>query len=141
MPRIMVNFRVAAKSFIIHDDRLLVVKRRPNDVQKPGMWEIPGGRLEPGENPFEGLKREAKEETGLDIDVIHPLQVRHFTRDDGQTITMLIFLCKALTSNVQLSDEHTEFEWVPLERAKEKLPDFFKETVDVFNRLDLKKHL
>jgi len=56
----MDNFRVAAKSFVIKDNHLLLIKRRPNDVHKPGVWEIPGGRLEPGENPFEGLKRETK---------------------------------------------------------------------------------
>ncbi|MBI4149596.1 NUDIX domain-containing protein [Candidatus Woesearchaeota archaeon] len=97
------------------------IKRRDNDVHKPGVWEIPGGRLELGEDPYLGLQRETKEETGLDIEIIHPLDVHHFTRDDQQKITMIIFLCKALSSDVLLSKEHTHFEWSPVEKATEKL--------------------
>ena len=62
----MDNFRNAAKAFIVHDEKLLLLKRRPNDVHKPGEWDIPGGRLDPGENPFTGLERETKEETELE---------------------------------------------------------------------------
>ena len=136
-----VNFRIAAKSFIVKDNKLLVLKRRPNDVQKPSIWEIPGGRLEPGEDPVDGIKRETKEETGIDIEVSHPLNVRHFVRDDNQTITMLVFLCKALNDNVKLSQEHTDFDWIPLENCKEKLADFFHKEVDIFNKLELHKHI
>ena len=135
------NFRIAAKSFVVKDNKLLVLKRRPNDVQKPGIWEIPGGRLKPGEDPVEGIKRETKEETGIDIEVSHPINVRHFTRDDNQTITMLIFLCKALNDDVKLSQEHTDFDWVPLSSCKEKLTDFFHKEIDIFNKLELHKHI
>ncbi len=129
------NFRIAAKSFIVDNDKLLILKRRPNDVQKPSIWEIPGGRLELGEDPKEGLIREAKEETNLDIKIKSPLNVKHFTRDDGQTITMLIFLCQALNNEIKLSEEHTEFEWINLEKAKDKLGSFFHEDVDVYHKL------
>ena len=136
----MDNFRVAAKSFVIKDNCLLLIKRRPNDVHKPSVWEIPGGRLGLGENPFEGVKRETKEETGLDVEVLHPLNVKHFVRDDNQTITMLIFLCKALNDDVKLSEEHTDYEWVPLDKCKEKIGHFFHHEVDLFNKLELHKH-
>ena len=137
----MDNFRLAVKSFIIKDNKLLILKRRFDNVQKPNIWEISGGRLEPGENPHEGIKRETKEETGIDIEVLHPLNVRHFTREDGQTITMLIFLCKALNNNVNISKEHSNFEWVSLNSCKEKLTEFFHQEVDIFNKLELYKHL
>lgn len=136
----MVNFRVAAKAFIMKDSKLLILKRRLNDVQKPSIWEIPGGRLEFGENPFDGLKREIKEEAGIDVDVLHPINIRHFERDDGQTITLLIFLCKALNDGVVLSEEHSDFKWIPLDKCKEELTDFFHKEVDIFNKLELHKH-
>ena len=126
---------MAAKSFVVKDGKLLVLRWASDDVQKPNIWEIPGGRLELGENPYKGIKRETKEETGVDIDVLHTLNVRHFTRDDGQTITMLIFLCKALDGDVKLSEEHSGFEWVPLESCKEKLTEFFHPKVDIFNKV------
>jgi 8-oxo-dGTP diphosphatase len=137
----MENFRVAAKSFIVDNNKLLILKRRSDDVQKPGIWEIPGGRLELGEDPREGLKREVLEETSLDIDILHPMSVRHFKRDDGQTITLLIFLCKNLNKNIKLSEEHSEYEWIPLENCKDKLTEFFHQEVDIFNKLELSKYL
>lgn len=78
------NFRIAVKAFIVKDQKALLIKRRPDDVHNPGKWDIPGGRLEPGENPLDGIKRECKEEVGFDIEVAMPLDIQNFTRDDGQ---------------------------------------------------------
>lgn len=135
----MDNFRITAKSFVVKDGKLLVLKRAFNDVQKPNIWEIPGGRLELGEDPREGIKRETKEETNIDVEVLHPINIKHFVRNDGQTITMLIFLCKALNDNIKLSEEHSAFDWIPIEKCKEKLTDFFHKEVDIFNKLELHK--
>ena len=105
------NFAVAVKSFIVSDGKLLIIKRRSNDVHKPGQWDIPGGRLGEGENPFEGIRRETKEEVGIDISIVAPLDIHHFSRDDGQRITMIIFACTPMDTNVKLSEEHTEYRW------------------------------
>lgn len=138
----MLNFSLAAKSFIVNDqNQLLILKREPKNVMKPNIWEIPGGRLEPGENPIEGMKREVREEAGIEIEVLHPFNVRHFTRDDGQVITMLVFLCKALSQEVKLSSEHTAYEWISLDTCKEKLTNYFHQEVDLFHKLELKKQL
>jgi 8-oxo-dGTP diphosphatase len=120
---------IAVKSFIVNrKGELLVIKREKNDEHKPGVWEIAGGRLEPGEDPVEGLKRETKEETGLEIEVLNPLGIHHFTRDDGQKITMVVFLCKPLTEKVKLSKEHTKDEWLDLDADISKLfPAYHKE--------------
>ncbi len=131
----MKNFRIAVKSFIVKNNKLLILKRAKDDKEQPSIWEIPGGRLEPGEHPVSGLKRELKEETGLDIEVLHPINVQHFTRKDNQTITMLIFLCKALNDNIQLSHEHSAHDWINLENCKEKLTDFFHKEIDIYNRI------
>ena len=85
------DFRIAVKAFIVQDDKLLLIQRPNKAVHKPGIWDIPGGRLEPGESPYLGLKREAKEEIDSEIEILIPLDVHHFVRDDGQQITMLIF--------------------------------------------------
>ena len=131
----MINFRIAVKSFIVNNEnKLLLLKRRSNDVHKPGAWDIPGGRLELGEDPFLGLKREAKEETNLDIEIISPLHIQHFTRDDNQTITMLIFLCKPTHNNLKLSEEHIDYSWVNLDR-KENIPSWLNEPCKNFEKL------
>tara|TARA_Y100000310_G_scaffold105664_2_gene104165 strand:+ start:20993 stop:21400 length:408 start_codon:yes stop_codon:yes gene_type:complete len=117
------NFRIAVKSFIVKDNNVLLLKRRPNDPHKAGKWDIPGGRLELGEDPFTGIKRETKEETDLDIDIHMPLDIHHFTRDDGQKITMLIFLCNPTTENIKISEEHTDHRWQSLSE-RENLPEW-----------------
>ncbi|MFH1054349.1 MAG: NUDIX domain-containing protein [Candidatus Woesearchaeota archaeon] len=131
----MVNASLAVKSFILNDkDEILLIKRASDDSHAPSVWEIPGGRLDPGENPFEGLKRETMEEAGLEIGIKHPIHVDHFTRDDGQIITMVIFLCKPLTNSIRLSKEHTEFEWTSLDSAKLKVHPAFKEVIQNFEK-------
>ena len=124
----MVEFRVAVKSFIINDNNeLLILKRSKDAGHMAEIWEIPGGRLELGEDPLEGIKRETQEETGLSIDVLHPLTVRHFTRKDGQIINLISFLCKLKENNtVSLSKEHTDHKWVKLSN-EEDLKKYFED--------------
>ena len=135
----MNNFRIAVKSFIVNDkNELLLIKREDKDSHCPGIWEIPGGRLDLGEDPFEGLKRETKEETGLDIEVLNPLNVHHFTRDDGQKITMITFLCKPISKSVVLSKEHIKHLWTDLDDAISKLHSAFHKEVKIFKNNFLK---
>ena len=136
----MQKFAIAVKSFITDKkDRLLVIKRSSKDIQKPGIWEIPGGRLEQGEDPIKGLKRETKEETGLEIDVLNPLSVRHFTRDDGQKITMIIFLCRAFKAEIRLSKEHTEYDWISLADKDIKLTEFLHKEAEIYRKRFMKR--
>ena len=129
----MENSGIAVKSFIVNDDNeLLLIKRGTKDPHAPGAWEIPGGRIEPGEDPFEGLKRETKEETGLDVEVLNPLKVQHFARDDGQKITMIVFLCRPVSDSVNLSEEHTDYEWSDLDAALSKLHPAFHDEVRIY---------
>ena len=136
---IEIRFRVAVKAFIVNKNRLFIIKRASDDIQKQGIWEIPGGRLELGEDPFIGLIREIREETGMYIQPIYPLSIRHFERDDGQIITMIISFCKTSGGNLELSEEHSEYEWIDLKKCKEKLTDFFHKEVDIFYKLKLDK--
>jgi 8-oxo-dGTP diphosphatase len=128
----MDNFRNAAKAFIVQDGKLFMMKRRPNDPHKPGKLDIPGGRLELGEDPFEGLKREAREEINLEIEIIMPLCVKHFVREDGQKITLTIYWCKLLSGEVKLSEEHTEQKWMHMEKDLSEIPEFFYNAISNF---------
>lgn len=130
----MKKFGIAVKAFIADEKgRLLIIRRHPKDVHA-AIWEIPGGRLELAEDPHSGLKREVKEEAGIDIEIIRPLNVQHFTREDGQVITMLIFLCKPLSKAVKLSAEHTAYDWMDLNGDTSKLSKFFEEEVKIYKK-------
>ena len=131
------NFRLAVKAFIVNKDKLLVVKRASDDIQKPNIWEIPGGRLNPGEDPFIGIIREIREETGLYIKPILPMAIKHFKRQDGQIITMIVSFCRPIGGHIEISDEHSEIKWVDLNKSKEDLSEFFHKDVDYFYKLRL----
>ena len=51
---------------LVRDGRLLLTRRR-SDQMFPNLWEIPGGKLEPGENAAEALARELHEELGITV--------------------------------------------------------------------------
>lgn len=132
------DFKIAVKAFIVKNGKLLLVQR-PRDVKhKPGVWDIPGGRLEVWESPFDGLKREVREEIGVNsLDIRLPLQIQHFTRDDGQKITMLIFLATFGEDKVVLSQEHTEFKWVSLETSNVEIPEWLTGAVKNYQDFNL----
>lgn len=61
--------------------RVLVTKR-PDHVHQGGLWEFPGGKLEPGESPEQGLARELAEELGIEVRDSRPLiRIRHHYGD------------------------------------------------------------
>jgi len=132
---------LAVKAFIVKKGKLLILKRSDKDIHHPSKWELPGGRLEEGEDPILGLKREVKEEIGLEVEPILPFNVQHFSRDDGQIITMIIYACKVIGGKETLSEEHSAFEWISLKKSKEKLTRFFHKEVDIFEKLKIEKLL
>ena len=133
----MNNFAVAAKSFIVKEGKFLLLRRRSNDVHKPGAWDIPGGRLDSGEDPVSGVIRETVEEAGINVEVVIPFATRNFTRDDGQKITMIIFICKPKSGEIKLSEEHQEHKWEEFTAAKGKYSEWITEIIDDFLKYKL----
>ncbi len=118
------TLRVAAKACIINDDgRVLIVREAVSkDTTQVGKWGLPGGRLEPGESFTDGLQREVREETGLQVTIGKPLYVgewRPVIRGVPHQIIAIFMVCQSKSDDVQLSDEHDKYEWiVPGERSK-----------------------
>jgi A/G-specific adenine glycosylase len=85
---------------IIRRDGKFLIARRPSDGLLGGMWEFPGGKLEPGEQLEDGLQREIREELGVTIAVENPFGVyRHaFTHFK---ITLHAFFCSLIDGEPQ----------------------------------------
>ncbi len=66
----------------------------------------------------------------MEIEIQLPVDVHHFIRDDGQRITMLIFLCTPHTTQVELSEEHIAYQWVPLTAPPDQFPDWLQTVVE-----------
>jgi len=130
-------FSIATKAFIIEKGKALLIKRRATDAHCAGVWDLPGGRVSFEENPVDGLKREVKEETGLEVEVDMPFGTKHYTRDDGQTVTGITFLCKLKKQNqkVVLSEEHTEYLWEEVEKAREIVYPGFLNVFDAYRKI------
>ncbi len=106
------------RCFILNDKKeILLVKRCPGDRKDPEKWEVPGGKLDEGEDLVLSTAREVMEETGLIIEQINPLvfadsHVIEDGRYKGFTSVSLFSINKIESGEVVLSEEHTEYVWV-----------------------------
>jgi 8-oxo-dGTP pyrophosphatase MutT (NUDIX family) len=84
-------------------------------------WEIVGGRIDPGSPLLENLKREVKEETGLEITGKPKLIAAQDILKSTKHIVRLTYIGEG-SGDVVLSDEHTDFKWLSLEDIKKLDP-------------------
>lgn len=120
------NFANAVKALIVHKNNILILRNALDDPNRPGEPDFPGGRLEPGENPYTGLIRELGEELGQKFASVayvgRPIDINHFERADGQTVTMMFFECfLGEDAEITLSPEHSSYAWFPLKEAEKEL--------------------
>ncbi len=74
----MSEAQVIVAAVIVESDGRVVIARRPEGKHQGGLWEFPGGKLEAGEGPEVGLRRELAEELAIRIDAMRPLiRVEH----------------------------------------------------------------
>lgn len=93
---------------------ILLIRRSSTDHWKL-IWEFPRGKVEKGESIIDGLKREVKEETELNVKVIKYIDKYEYVADQGtRKSTQYNYLCKIDPPNqdVKLSFEHDDFRWV-----------------------------
>jgi 8-oxo-dGTP diphosphatase len=110
--------KVAAKAVITDEDGKVLVLREGNAYEEGtniGKYGLPGGRIDTGEAYEEGLRREVKEETGLEVEPLYPIYVgewRPVIKDVPHQIIAIFTVCKAKTKNIKLSEEHDDYKWV-----------------------------
>ena len=124
---------VAITAIIIKDGKYLITRRSPNKKRFPGKWTVPGGKMEtndylalPKDTEFywynvleRTLKREVKEEVGLDIENIEYITSLATVHEDGAPSLVISCAADHTGGEVRLQEGETDaFAWVSLEEAK-----------------------
>jgi 8-oxo-dGTP pyrophosphatase MutT (NUDIX family) len=124
----------AQKAFIWDGERLFVVRKSADDPHNPGRWEVPGGRMEFGEDIDEHLSREVFEETGLQVTPGAPFSIWQWTMvdiapgsDDELQVIAVARICAPHESKSSApTDAHrdstdflAEMRWVTLDELKD----------------------
>ena len=102
------DVRVLA-AVIRRGDRWLLCNR-PAHKRHGGMWEFPGGKIEPGEDLLHAARRELSEELGVDVVAVGPVRFR--SRDPGSAF--VIEFVDTEISGEPSAGEHDEIRWVTL---------------------------
>ncbi len=102
---------VVAVALIDPDGRVLIAQR-PEGKALAGLWEFPGGKVEPGERPEQALVRELKEELGIDVTeaCLAPFVFASHAYDSFHLL-MPLYLCRRW-SGVVVKHEHAALAWV-----------------------------
>jgi ADP-ribose pyrophosphatase YjhB (NUDIX family) len=107
------NPAVTTQAWIERDGRWLLL-RRAHEPQA-GEWDLPGGFIEPGEDPEDSVRREVREETGLEIEVLGIFAAGASTYGEGGKHTVdIAFRCRSETGEVGVSEEKSEHGWFAL---------------------------
>ncbi len=123
-----VNVAVA----IIEQDGKFLIGRRASDKPYAGKWAFVGGKLEPGEIPEEALRREVREEIGMEVKIVRTLPVTDANLPDGKMFRLYGFICRIGQGPLPLV-AHDELRWVTAEEMRGL--DFLDSNKTIFSHL------
>ena len=123
---------IVVTGILVKEGKFLITKRAPWEKAFPNMWTVPGGKMEVLDyalrdkdtkhhwyNVFEDLvKREVKEEAGLEIKNIGYVTSMVYIRPDRIPCTIVSLYGEPVGDKVQLCHALTDYKWVTLEEAK-----------------------
>ncbi len=132
---------LAAAALIVDDKgRLLLLKRCDN-----GTWGLPGGAVELGEMVESAARREAKEETDLDLGALELFGIysgpeffyRYPNGDEVYNVT-IVYLARQWSGELHLNEEHTEYAWFGVDSIPQPLSPPIQPVIEQFCQSSLR---
>lgn len=147
---------VAITAIIVKDGKYLITRRSSKKRRFPGMWTVPGGKMEtsdylklPKDTEFywynvleRTLKREVKEEVGIEINNVEYVTSLATIHQDNSPSLVISCMADYVSGEIKLQDEENDaFAWVNLEEVKnyQLLDGIYDELVMAENRRKGKK--
>ena len=101
---------LAVAGIVLHDDKMLIMRRSKDKKHFSGKWDFPCERVKEG-SLAENVIRGVMEEAGLDVEVIR--KGNPLTLEDGDWKFVVVpLLCKSESRNVRMDSEHDDFRWI-----------------------------
>lgn len=99
---------------LVREGRVLLARRRPDKRARPGLWDLPGGVVEPGEYELEALARELREELGVQMSLDSTIHLgRVMAGSDDAPVSVSAWLVETWAGRPAnlAPDEHDEIAW------------------------------
>ncbi len=128
-----IQLAVGVKVFLQNNqgEYLMLKRSQPYEGDTECKWDIPGGRLIPGEEQLAVARREVKEETNLNlISIDKVVGVQDILRVPGKHTVRITYVGKVEDGDISLDPkEHTEYKWLSLPEAKKTYHDIFLDPI------------
>jgi len=103
-------------ALIFNRDKILLIERGKEPMK--GQWSLPGGALETGETLEQGIIREVREETGLEVKPLKVLEIfERITRDAHGVpeyhYVLIDYICRITGGSLRAADDASRVAWVP----------------------------
>ena len=107
------NAKAAVGVVLLKGDQVLLSKR--GQEPKKGKYDLPGGFVDHDENAYDCARRELKEETGLDVDDLTPIDSGIHQYIENITSCDVIFICTKWHGTPKAADDVAALEWKPID--------------------------
>ncbi len=123
--------KIGQKVVVFNEKSEVLFLKRSDKCSRPGGWDFPGGGLDLGEDPLQGISREVAEETQLAVSHIEPVHLESFINEHGEFTVMVGYIAQAPNAIPVLSWEHDSYKWLSQgEALQEKLPTVHKKFLE-----------